>query len=83
MPSGTFWEDNGASHPGISNNSIFMADVNHQGASGWTRWQQGTTLSAVFIPRGENIAAGASLRIGLSQQNDPLPPAGPVALSVD
>ena len=48
-----------------------MAYVNHQGASGPTRGQQGTTLLAVYIPRGENVAADASLWIRLSQQNDP------------
>ena len=52
---------------------MVMAFVNHQGASGLTRGHQGTALSAVYNPRGENVAADASLGVGLSRQNGPLP----------
>ena len=64
-------------------NAMVMVYVNHQGASGWTRGHKGIALSAVYIPRGENVAADASLEDGLSQQKGPLPRVGPVALSVD
>ena len=83
MPSNTFETDDGASHPGTFHNAMVMAYVNHQGASSWTRGHQGTALSVAYIPRGENVAADASLVVGSSRQNGPLPPAGPVALSVD
>ena len=66
-----------------SNNAMVMADVNHQGASGRTKGHKETASSAVYIPKGENVVAGASPEVGLSQQNGPLPPFGPVALSVD
>ena len=66
-----------------SNTAMVMADVNHQGASGRTKGHKGTALSAVYIPKGENVVAGASPEVGLSQQNGPLPPFGPVTLSVD
>ena len=66
-----------------SNNSLVIACVNHQGASGQTRGQQGTTLLAIYIPRGEDVAADASLRVGLSQQNGLSPLDSPVALSVN
>ena len=67
------------------NNAMVMANVNHQGASGRTKGRQGTALSAVYIPRGENVAADASLGGGLSQQYGSLPLTlvGQVALSVD
>ena len=62
---------------------MVMAFVNDQGASGRTSGHQGTALLVAYIPKGENVAADASLGFGLSQQNGPLPTVGPVALSVD